>query len=92
MKRIITMALIFGGFVQTSIAQNDPVIDAIYLSDAEPFCFNDIGKTLTVVVTDVNGDAVTINYPTYTNNFLEASNPMTSVVGNTTTYVFPNQH
>ncbi len=83
------MALIFGGFVQTSIAQNDPVIDAIYLSDAEPFCFNDIGKTLTVVVTDVNGDAVTINYPTYTNNFLEASNPMTSVVGNTTTYVFP---
>ncbi len=89
MKRIITIALIFGSFVHTTIAQDDPVIDAIYLSDAEPFCFNDIGKTLTVVVTDVNGDAVSINYPTYTNNFLEAFNPMTSVVGNTTTYVFP---
>jgi hypothetical protein len=89
MKRIITMALFFGGLVQTTNAQNDPVMDAIYLSDADPFCYNGSGKTLTVVVTDIDGDAVSINYPTYTNNYLEGFNPMTSVVGNTTTYVFP---
>ncbi|MBK9591293.1 MAG: hypothetical protein IPO32_07250 [Crocinitomicaceae bacterium] len=89
MKKIITIALFFGGFIHTTIAQDDPIIDAIYLSDSEPFCFDGTTKTLTVVVTDINGDAVTINYPTYTNNFLEAFNPLTSVVGNTTTYVFP---
>lgn len=71
-------------------AQNDPTIDAVYFSDTNPFCFNGAGKTLTVIVTDINGDAVFVNYPTFTNNYLESTiNPSVTVVGNTTTYEFP---
>jgi len=90
MKNFIATALLFGGFSLIATSQNDPVIDAIYLSDSEPFCYGGSMKTLTVIVTDIDGDAVSVNYPTFTNNYLQAIiNPSINVVGNTATYEFP---
>src|SRR5687768_7118051 len=89
MKNFFFIGFLLFTSIQYGFSQNDPTIDAMYLSDTDPFCYNGSPKTLTVVVTDLDGDFVMVDPPAAVNYYLEVMNGTYNTVGNTTTFEFP---
>lgn len=89
--RLNLIALLAGvAAVSSGFSQNDPTIDAIYFVESGPFCYNGYSKTLVVVASDLDGDAIGVPTPTVVNGYLIVNNGGSpSISGNTYTYEFP---
>jgi len=83
---VLLSAVLIGSNV---FSQSDPTIDAVYIVEGNNFCADGSIDNLIIVVTDADGDAITMDNIQFANGFLEYLNgPAPIVVGNTTTFTY----